>query len=65
VSKDGVAVSSDKVDAVKKWPIPSCVRDLQGFLGLCNYYRRFIQSFARIAQPLTDLTRKEVPFVWR
>lgn len=53
-----------KVEAIETWPTPTCVRDVQAFLGLCNYYRRFCKNFAKVAKPLTDLTRKSVEFVW-
>ena len=47
-----------------QWPVPTCVRDDQAFLGLANFYRRFVRRFADIACPLTDLTRKDIEFVW-
>jgi len=52
-----------KVSAVQNWPIPQIKRDLQRFLGLTNYYRRFIHGFAEIAQPLHYLTGA-VPWKW-
>ena len=64
VSAAGVEVVQSKVDAIAKWPVPTCIRDVQAFLGLCNYYRRFIRSFAALALPLTDLTRKANEFQW-
>ena len=64
VSSEGIKVAHDKIDAVKSWPTPETVRDIQAFLGLANFYRRFIKGFAGIARPLTDLTRKDVPFQW-
>ena len=53
-----------KVKAIETWPTPTCVHDVQAFLGLCNYYRRFCKNFAKVAKPLTDLTKKSVEFVW-
>ena len=53
-----------KVAAVSNWPTPRNLRDLRGFLGFANFYRRFIQNFAQIARPLNDLTKKNVPFNW-
>ena len=47
----------DKVAAVVNWPEPQDVQDLMAFLGLTNYFRRLINDYARIAAPLTDLTR--------
>ena len=64
VSAKGVEVTQNKVKAVAEWPVPKSVRHVQQFLGLCNYFRRFIPQFARLAQPMTDLTRKNVPFRW-
>ena len=64
VSADGIKVAQTKVDAVAQWPVPTCVRDVQAFLGLANFYRRFVRRFADIARPLTDLTRKDIEFVW-
>jgi len=48
-----------KVKAVLDWPVPKLVKDIQKFLGLANYYRRFIEEFVKIARPLHELTRKE------
>ena len=54
----------DKGDAVASWPTPMCVYEVQGFLGLANFYRRFVKGFAAIAKPLTDLTKKAIEFKW-
>jgi hypothetical protein len=48
----------EKVKAVREWPVPTTVKDVQAFLGLANYYRRFVKQFSHIAQPLTELTKK-------
>jgi len=48
-----------KVKAVLDWPIPKSIKNIQKFLGLANYYRRFIERFAKIAKPLHKLTRKD------
>lgn len=52
-----------KVQAVLEWPVPKTVHALRGFLGLTDYYRKFIQGFRAIAEPLTKLLRKEA-FRW-
>ena len=64
VSAEGVKVAVDKVDAVSSWPMPTCVREVQGFLGLANFYRRFVKGFVAIAKPLTNLMRKDKDFTW-
>src|SRR5882762_3639912 len=57
-------MTSDKVEAVKSWPVPRNVKDVQAFLGFANFYRRFIQGFSKVCKPLTDLTRKGTAFAW-
>ena len=47
-----------------QWPVPTCVGDVQAFLGLANFYHRFVRRFADIVHPLTDLTRKDTEFAW-
>jgi len=51
------------VEAIMSWLTPKCVKDIQAFLGLANFYCHFIQDFSKIATPLNNLTRKET--VWR
>lgn len=57
VGPSGIKPNLDKVGAVVDWPVPENVLDLMGFLGLTNYFRRLIANYAKIAAPLTDLTR--------
>ena len=64
ISAQGIATDPKKVETVREWPLPANLKDLQSFLGLCNYYRRFIQDYSKIAAPLTDLTHKDTPFIW-
>ncbi len=63
-SANGVFMDPKKVSAILEWPIPKCVKDVQSFIGLSNYYRKFIENFAKISHPLNKLTRKNVKFVW-
>ena len=64
ISAEGIATDPGKIDKVTTWPTPTCRRDVQQFLGLCNYYRRFIKDFAVIAKPLHRLTEKATTFCW-
>ena len=49
-------MEAEKVEGVLSWPQPKNVKDVRKFLGLANYYRRFIKDFARIARPMNILT---------
>jgi len=64
ISGKGIATDPNKIKSVKEWPTPKCVKNIQRFLGLCNYYRRFVKNFAFIAKPLHNLTKKNVKFIW-
>jgi len=64
VSRDGVTASSDKVKAVRQYPVPRNVKEVRSFLGLASFYRRLVPKFAEIAKPLTQLIRKDVQFKW-
>ena len=50
----------EKVRAIQEWKVPMKVTKLRSFLGLANYYRRFIEGYSRRAAPLTKLLKKEV-----
>ena len=62
VGCDGVKMDQTKVKAILDWPEPKNVKGVRSFLGLANFYRRFIKDYARVARPLHDLTKKEEPF---
>ena len=52
---DGIKMDPTKLDAVRHWPTPLNMKDMQWFIGFANYYQRFIKDFAKVAQPLHSL----------
>lgn len=59
ISKDGILVDPNKIEAIVNWERQKNVTEIRSFLGLLGYYRRFIEGFSKIALPLTKLTRKK------
>ena len=64
ISSEGIHTSQSKVEAIVNWPTPSNTREVRSFLGLANYYRKFVPHFSHIAAPLTALTKKDIRFSW-
>ena len=64
ISAKGLKPNPKLTEVVQQFPVPKDIKGVRQFLGLSSYYRRFVPSFAKIAQPLYALTRKEVPFQW-
>jgi hypothetical protein len=64
ISEAGVATCPDKVKVVVEWPQPTMVKQLRSFLGLADYYRKFIKHFGIISRLLTYLLKKNLVFVW-
>ncbi len=64
VDGDGIHTMDDKISAIKNFQQPQNVQKVRSFLGLCGCLRPFTRGFARIASPLTQILRKEVPFHW-
>jgi len=60
IGPNGIEMEEEKVDKVLSWPELKNVKDVRKFLGLANYYRRFIKDFARVTRPMNVLTRKDV-----
>ena len=64
ISEEGVALDPMMIRAIKYWPTPGNVTEVRTFMGLEGYYRRLIDSFFRIANPITYLQKKGVEFLW-
>jgi hypothetical protein len=64
ISKEGIVVDPEKVEAIREWSAPRNVVEVRSFMGLVGYYRRFIARFSRIAHSITSLQWKEKKFQW-
>jgi hypothetical protein len=62
--KGGISVDPSKVQDVLSWKAPTSVSDIQSFLGLARYYRRFIEAFSKISKPMIELLEKDKQFEW-
>ena len=57
IDEDGIKPDQNKVEAIRALPVPTCVKEVRSFVGMCSYYRRFIPNFSKIAEPIIDLTK--------
>lgn len=57
VSQEGIQMELKKVSAITNWPQPKTLKQVQGFLGFANFYRKFIRNFSTIAAPISTLTK--------
>jgi len=64
LSKDGIATDPAKTAVIVNWPQPQNVKQMKSFLGVCSYYRRYIFNYYICSAPVTELTAKDVPFLW-
>jgi len=64
VTKEGIKVDPQKVEAITEWSRPTNITEIRSFLGLACYYRRFVKDFSKIASPMTNLLKKANKFEW-
>ena len=64
IEPEGIKMEKEKVKGVLEWPMPKCIKDMQKYLGLANYYCRFMEGFATVARPLHDLVKKNKKWEW-
>jgi len=59
IGPNSVEIDPSKVEEIMNWSMPTKVKDVQSFLGLANFYCRFVKDFSKITAPLHKLTRKD------
>jgi len=64
IGPEGIKMEKEKVKGVLEWLTLKCVKDVQKFLGLANYYCRFIKGFATVVRPLHDMVKKDKRWEW-
>ena len=64
ISAEGISTDPDKIKAIQNIKTPVNTKDIKSLLGMAGYYRKFIQDYATIVQPLTRLLKKKVPYLW-
>jgi hypothetical protein len=64
ISEEGIAVDPEKIRVIEGWPTPRNVFEVRSFMGLVDYYRRFIEGFSNISHPITSFHKKGVKIEW-
>jgi len=64
LTPEGIQPNHDNINKILSWEMPTTVKEVQSFLGMTNYYRRFIQNYSTLVRPMIDLTKKGHKFQW-
>ena len=64
IEEGKITMDPGKLKGIQDWPAPTMVKQVRGFLGFGNFYRRFIRGFSEIARPLNELLKKDKKFEW-
>jgi hypothetical protein len=59
ITQQGIQIDKEKVQAIRDWPIPKNLKELQSFIGLINYYRRYVEGYVKIMEPMFRLLKKD------
>ena len=65
ILEQGLVVDPKKIMSIREWPIPTDVSSVRSFMGIAEYYRRFVEICSTLAYPITSLQRKGTKFKWR
>jgi hypothetical protein len=64
IEQGKISMDLGKLKGIREWPVPTTVKQVRGFLGFGNFYRRFIKHFSEVARPLNELLKKDKKFDW-
>jgi len=64
IGSERIKMKKEKVQGVLEWPTPKCIKNVQKFLELANYYRQFIEGLTAIARPLHNMVKKDQKWDW-
>lgn len=64
IGEHGISTQRSKIQAIEEYPLPGNVAELQSFLGMAGWYRKFVPNYAKVAAPLMDLMRDGTPYIW-
>ena len=64
MTKEEIFVDPEKINEIKEWPVPKDLTDVRSFMRITSYYRRIIEGFSRIENPITSLQSKGNKFEW-
>lgn len=64
INEDGIYPYAEKIAAIQLIHITNCKRDIQVFMGMANYYRRFVRGFPGVVAPINKLLRNDEPWAW-
>jgi RNase H-like domain found in reverse transcriptase len=64
ISEGELHMDPEKLKAIQTWPLPKTVKDIQKFLGFCNFYHQFVKDYLKITRPLFNLTKKDNLWNW-
>src|SRR6266540_6569931 len=64
IETDGLRIDPENIDKIINCPVPMDVTEVRKFMGLCNYYRKFIKDLSKLSKPLRQLLKKDIKFFW-